>query len=417
MVKYVYDFVKKKPFIKLVLKNTYQLLNVAYHRKKSDIKNLRSIAKNYFFGFHDKCPWDSNNIRVLAHRALSNDSARKQGRPTEIGYFECDDLNVFKPVAETNAWNWQQGAMLQWSPFYNDIYFNDLDENSYARLIKFDMKTNQRIDIGPASAAVSPDGTLSATISFYRFGVGLSGYGYFGLKEEEGNVRLPEENGSMKIMSLSSSTNDSKVEISLKQCIALRERPSMSGAYHYVSHPQFSPDSKKVAFFHRWLHINRRVETHLIIVDLAKGERFVAQSGTMFSHFCWVNNDMIFGFYESREGVDRYGVFDSNGVDQQYDYSKILSADGHPNAHIDVGGIITDTYPDKNRLQHLFVLNGDLKHPTKNAIGAFYAPFLFQELFRADLHPRWDRSGSKIAIDCSFTGKRSLAIVNLMHTE
>jgi len=412
MVKMVYNTFKKYPYIKLCLKNIYQFSNVIFGNNKSDISAIQSIAKNYFFGFHDKCPWDSKNQKILAHKAPDNDNARTNGIPIEIGYFENDNLTKFCTISKTKAWNWQQGAMLQWHPSTDSVYFNDISKNGIPQLIKIDLNDLKRDIIGPATASISPDGKFSASISFFRFGKGLPGYGYFGITEDEGSIGIPQKNGALKIFNLKDNHTNPYFEISLIKCIESKYQKSMKNAYHYISHPQFSPDSKKLAFFHRWFHKGKRVETHLFFLDLTTLKLKIADTGSMFSHFCWLDNDQIFGFYEDSSGVDGYGIISYNGNEIKLK-SRLLDVDGHPNSHWQTGKIIIDTYPDKSRHQKLILIEGNLQQPKTKIIGSFYAPFKFQEIFRADLHPRWNRTGNKVAIDCSFPGCRSFAIINI----
>lgn len=411
MVKAVYNLVKKHPAIKLYLKNVYQAVNLLVSRQRPDMQAVQSVAENFFFGFHDKCPWDYNDLRVLAHKAPHNEKARLRGEPVQIGFFSDDTLSQFNVIAETGAWNWQQGSMLQWDPDSNAIYFNDIDNTSSPRLIKIGLEDSRREVVGPATASISPDGQYSASISFFRFGKGLPGYGYFGIKEEEGDIGIPEKNGALELFNLETKEHNPFLKIGIRQCMQIKELQSMIGAYHYISHPQFSPDSKKLAFFHRWFHKGKRVETHLFYLDLKTRELTAADTGSMFSHFCWLDNKRVFGFYEDTSGLDRYGVLNCCKSGDEQVKSSFLNVDGHPNAHWETGKVITDTYPDKSRLQNLILLEGSINEPNGRIVGSFYAPFKFQEIFRADLHPRWNRAGDKIAVDCSFPGKRSLAIV------
>lgn len=410
MVKVIYNAVKRQPAIKLCLKNAYQAINILLSGKKTGKNKIYSIAENYFFGFHDKCPWDIDDRRILAHKAPLKELDRINGVPVEIGYFKDDSLSCFTPLGTTRAWNWQQGAMLQWDPLSDAIYFNDI-QSGFPQLVKLRIGGAERESIYPASASISPDGRLSAAISFYRFGKGLPGYGYCGILENEGEISIPKKNGSLKVFDIINKENHPFQEIHILQCIEQYNLKSMNSAYHYISHPQFSPDSKKLAFFHRWVHKGRRVETHLFFLDLETSVLNPAYTGSMFSHFCWIDNERIFGFYEDINGNDYYGILNINGtVEIKLDWP-LLSVDGHPNAHLRSGKIVTDTYPDKRRLQNLFIVKDIFRKIECEKIGAFYAPFKFQEIFRADLHPRWNRAGNKIAVDCSFTGKRSLAIV------
>ena len=89
---------------------------------------------------------------------------------------------------------------------------------------------------------------------------------------------------------------------------------------------------------------------------------------------------------------------------------KDYSADGHPQYNNNNKLVVTDTYPDRRRLQELSVY--DIYNKTKKIVGKYNSPLKFSEEFRSDLHPRWNRKGDKIAVDATFSGKRSLGIID-----
>lgn len=81
------------------------------------------------------------------------------------------------------------------------------------------------------------------------------------------------------------------------------------------------------------------------------------------------------------------GIFDNIG-------------DGHPSFSPDGKWIITDTYPDRARLQHLLLYNIEDKKLV--VLGSFFSPLKFSRPNRVDLHPRWSPDGKFISIDASF---------------
>ncbi|ERP31092.1 hypothetical protein [Chitinivibrio alkaliphilus] len=413
-VQRVYNLVKRNPRLKLFLKNAYQAVHVLPSGKKSNTEAVAACAPGFFFGFHDKCPWNSDDTKLLAHRAPATEKERKRGVPVEIGYFDDVQLRHFTPLGTTRAWNWQQGAMLQWDPIHGGVFYNDLSAEKTPRLNHIASAGEAAKDFGPAAGAISPCGNYLAHISFYRFGTGLHGYEYQGVQEDEGNENVPQETGGFSILARTNEGfTDTIHTVPIAQLRETNPLASMDGAYHYVSHPQFSPDSNTVAFFHRWVHRGKRNETRLYFLNLTTHTLTAADTGTMVSHFCWIDSHGILAFYEGKNGTDYYGVVHKDGSEKFPLTHPALAVDGHPCCHIPTGRIVTDTYPDKKRHQHLLYLPGIAPDPTVHPVAKLYAPFRFQELFRADLHPRWNRAGDRIAVDCSYAGRRSLAILPL----
>lgn len=83
--------------------------------------------------------------------------------------------------------------------------------------------------------------------------------------------------------------------------------------------------------------------------------------------------------------------------------------DGHPHVHGD--WFITDTYPDKARMQHLLWCNwktGEVKH-----VGEFFHGLEFNGESRCDLHPRLSPDGKSVYFDSVFSGQRQLYKMDL----
>ena len=100
--------------------------------------------------------------------------------------------------------------------------------------------------------------------------------------------------------------------------------------------------------------------------------------------------------------------------DQSNDYTildeEVFSENGHP-SYSNEGLIITDTYPNRYRVQSLIQYNDINKE--YEVLAKLKAPFSFTGGVKCDLHPRWDRSGRNICFDSAHTGKRALCTLNL----
>ena len=79
------------------------------------IKRISPADQEMFFGYYDLNPYDATGKLHLAHRTPFADRLQKVGDKAEVGFIELD-TGKFEVMAETEAWNFQQGAMLQWNP-------------------------------------------------------------------------------------------------------------------------------------------------------------------------------------------------------------------------------------------------------------------------------------------------------------
>ncbi|MCM4174191.1 hypothetical protein DHD32_22240 [Arenibacter sp. TNZ] len=92
----------------------------------------------------------------------------------------------------------------------------------------------------------------------------------------------------------------------------------------------------------------------------------------------------------------------------------IMTKNGHNTYIPGTNGewILNDTYPDKERLQTLYLYNV----PTKKRIdlGQFFEPDKFKGEWRCDLHPKSDRSGKWVIFDSTHGGDgRQIYMVNI----
>jgi len=89
----------------------------------------------------------------------------------------------------------------------------------------------------------------------------------------------------------------------------------------------------------------------------------------------------------------------------------VLTSDGHCSYSPDGRWILTDTYPDRERLRTLI-----LYRPSDGSrvdIGRFFSPRELDGEIRCDLHPRWSRDGQKICFDSVHEGHRQIYVVDV----
>jgi hypothetical protein len=92
----------------------------------------------YFFGYYDKSLWDATGSTLLALRVSSMDRPPTPEDVAVIGRVHLEDGCRWQLLAETAAWNWQQGTMLQWLPpsYDREIAFNGRERSFCTILIR-----------------------------------------------------------------------------------------------------------------------------------------------------------------------------------------------------------------------------------------------------------------------------------------
>ena len=86
-----------------------------------------------------------------------------------IGLVDLEDQNRFRPLVQTTAWNWQQGAMVQWleSTPTRQIIYNIRTADGYGSAI-CDTETGDERPLPLPVYAVSPDGRNALTVNYAR---------------------------------------------------------------------------------------------------------------------------------------------------------------------------------------------------------------------------------------------------------
>ncbi|CAZ95802.1 MULTISPECIES: hypothetical protein [Zobellia] len=406
--KVVYNTVKKFPFLKSFVRDVYQgiMVMVSPPKSKKVTDNNVIEREGFFFGFHDKIPWSYDNSKLLAHRIKNVNSINSEGE-IEIGYFH-EDLETFEPLGVTSSWNWQQGSMLQWVNS-EEIIFNVWDgKGNGARIIDLTGKVIRNLNY-PVSV-VSNCGQFALSFSFNRLGVGMPGYGYEHVdRGEDVSIQEPEDSG---IYLYDYKGDTFKMLFSVKTIANYKREESMDGAYHFLTHTQFSPDSKRFLFLHRWQEgSSKRVNTRLLTSDLEGKDLYLLNSNGMVSHLTWFGGNKILAYASTKKYGDAYTIFTDKSEDVAILNPDEFNSDGHPQFCNNNGLIVSDTYPNRSRMQQLFLL--DVAEQEKKVLGSFFSPLKYKETYRCDLHPRWDRLGNMICFDSVHTGVRSICVMKL----
>lgn len=404
----VYDLVKNNTRLKNTIVWTYQFLLSTLPSRKLVCHYPVSSRENYFFGFHDKVPWSHDDKKLLSHYANIKNRLPKKNEAAKIGYFKGADFSEFVMLDETLAWNWQQGAMLQWVGKTENIVFNDFRKNSVAKLLNTETTKTEAIFENHISCT-SPDGQFALCFDFERLGKGMHGYGYSGFDYQ--NLRnIPnDESGSISLLEI----NDGKIKplVHLEDVVKISPNESMKNSFHFFTHCLFSPNSQDYVFFHRWLDKNNKIFTRMIKGSVNDHNLKVFPTNGMVSHICWISDHEIMAYCNSTMFNDAYHIFDTRHLTSRILDQKKFSSDGHPQHNKLRNVIVTDTYPDGKRIQKLIVY--DMEHDKEYLIGKFYSPFKYRQAVRVDLHPRWNRKGNMLCFDSSFLGSRSLSTIEL----
>lgn len=356
----------------------------------------------YFFGYYDKCPWDSSGRYLLCHRVRNAYEMADSDREAQLVLIDTRDGSV-RPFATTHCWNVQQGCMLQWLDEKNVIY-NDFRDGAYRAVVQDVFGTAQRVLPMPVYS-VSADGSFALTLDFSRLHRLRPGYGYCNLPEKTADEKCPD---APCVWRTEIGTGACRPLYKYTDFAALSPRPEMAGAEHKVNHLMIGPDGRRAMVLHRWF-VGGRKYTRLVTLDCQGEGLYPLLDDDFVSHCCWKDESQILTFAE-KKGQGRGYFLLRDGSDECTHLWKSLVGDGHP-TYGPHGGVVTDSYPDRRRVANIYLLDETKTEPA--VIARVFAPFRYDEDVRCDLHPRWSRDGSKICFDSAFEGKRGLYTVDV----
>jgi hypothetical protein len=400
--KYFAELLSKFPKAKNGIKKLYTVINYYFHRKeyrfKSDFKIIPVISDDKhesFFGYYDKSPVNSTGRYIVFHETggIISNKAPDPKKPVNIMLFDSKNNN-YRKIAETSAYNWQQGSKLQWLN-ENKFIFNDFDGSNYISKIYNIENLSFNILNLPVYDCYKDEFALS--LNFTRLNSLDTHYGYKNISSAD----LDDlKNDGIFLIDLK--TGESKLIVSLEKVIALHKREGQKSAQHCFNHIMIDPDGNNFIFIHRWYQAGRRFDS-LILSNIEGTELKVLADQDFVSHCCWYDHGTVIGYFRHDSfGNSYYRISIKTGQTDLLSHKLKTFGDGHPSFF--GNKMIFDSYPDRSRMQHLYIY--DVEKDAIAELGTFLSPLKFFGETRCDLHPRWSSDSMRIFIDSTHEGKR-----------
>jgi len=402
----------KAPGLKRTLKLCYQTISYWVYKKPYQYRSnytLNTIPSNQetFFGYYDKSPISADGRYILFHQSSLNTKHMPQSdRPVSVSVWDVHrQIPVYR--AEAKAYNWQQGARLQWLSSSKFIYNNYSDELGYhAVAVQLRDSATYKEQAIPFPVYDCYNDAYALSLSFERLYKLRPDYGYRNHSVAEQLID-DNEDGVFFIDLL---TGQRKLLISLATLSNINPFPKKDKFQHKVNHIMISPNGQQFIFLHRYL-INGRRYDRLFVANADGTNLSILADDEMVSHCCWLNNHEIIGYLRNYSLGDKYFKIDVNTKKIEIVGKGIIDkyGDGHPS--IQKKYMVFDSYPNKSRMKDLFFFNLETNELTK--LGEFYESLKYQGQTRCDLHPRFSDDGKKVFFDSVHDGMRKLYWIDL----
>jgi len=368
--------------------------------------------KFHWFGYYDKLEFDPSGRYVLG---LEVDFEHRSPRPDDVikaGMVDTADGDRWIELGETRAWNWQQGCMLQWLPgSHTEVLWNDRSGDQFVCHI-MDVRTRKRRTIPSAVYAVSPDATWAITTDFRRLNHTRPGYGYAGIPDPNAETAAPNDVGIWKV---DLATGKQRLVVSLADAARIPYPGGYSrGAKHWFNHLLVSPDGSRFIFLHRWRgeKEGRGFSTRMFTAGADGKDLYVLDPYGKTSHFIWRDARHILAWAWHPSHGDKFYLFRDKTDRVEVVAPDVMTVNGHCTYLPGSRWILNDTYPDKQRFQHVYLY--DTKTHTRHPLGSFYSPPEYTGEWRCDTHPRFSPDGEKVVVDSPHGGNgRQLYLIDI----
>lgn len=384
------------------------------------VRAITRGPKFHWRGYYDKFLFSADDRFVLANEVDFEGRSPTTADSIRVGMVDTRDGDRWIDLGGSNAWNWQQGCMLQWVPSSADeVAWNDREDGRFVSHI-LNVRTSRRRTLPHPFYTFSPDGKTAFAPDFARLDVTRPGYGYAtGAERDPWKLeRTPDDNG---IWRMDVATGQRRLLFTVADAAKLpftgpAEAAFRPGAVHWFNHLLCNTDGTRLFFLHRWRNPGEKASfrTRALTISVNGGDVFVMDPNGGTSHFVWRDPSHIFAWAWHPSHGDRFYLFEDKTGRVEVVGPDAMPANGHntylPNTNNE--WVLNDTYPQgKQRLQspYLYHIPTNRRLP----IGSFPAPPAYTGEWRCDTHPSPSRSGRQACFDSAHAGGRQVYVADL----
>jgi hypothetical protein len=367
--------------------------------------------KYHWFGYYDKLEFDPTSRYVLGMEVDFEGRSPAPDDVIKVGMVDLRDNDRWIELGETRAWCWQQGCMLQWRPgSAAEVLWNDRDGERFVCHI-LDVKTGARRTIPHPVYTVSPDGKTACAPDFRRIQDMRPGYGYAGLPDPNAGVQAPDDSGIVRV---DLDTGEARQIVSIADAARIpHEHGDLDPMKHYFNHLLINPDGTRLEFLHRWRGPGvKGFGTRMMTCNLDGSDLYVLDPHGRTSHFIWRDPEHILAWSWHPELGSGFILYRDKTREVERVGAEVMTVNGHNTYLADTDWVLNDTYPDEQRLQHVYLYHV----PTGKRfwLGHYHSPPDTSGEWRCDAHPRSSPDGRLVVIDSVHEGNgRQLYLIDI----
>jgi hypothetical protein len=374
--------------------------------------------------FFDTSPFSPSGRYLGLTRLPFEDRLPQPGDVAEIVLVDLEAAET-RVIAETRGWDTQLGAQVQWGTVDTELYYNDVETETWVPFgVKVDPFTGRRRKLDGSVYMISPDGRFAASSCLRRTGTTQAGYGVIVPAEA-----VPVNRGVAAadgVWITDTRTGRSHMFISLQQVITTAtpafDMDEYAAGDFYGFHVKWNAGGDRIMFVLRWRphDPSRKLKHDLITMNSDGSDVRVPIPESLWGrgghHPNWCPDGQHIMMNLKLDGESLRFVrarFDGSGLGTLSD--RILGS-GHPTMHPDRRHILTDKYV------YEATEYGDGTTPirwvdrstdSEEVLVRVHSQPSFaggKGELRVDPHPAWDRQFSRIAFNGFDTCRSTRAV-------
>jgi hypothetical protein len=395
----------------------------------------------HYFGFHDVSPWAPDNSELALLRVPLGLRERPNSANTAEICLWLPGAGDPHPIGTTRAFNWQQGARVQWVPGGGKILMtNDLEEGRAVSRF-YEAASGKWSRAIPAVYSIHPSGLYGLAPDWHRLAKFWRDYSYDLPVDAAPSCG---ERGDLRRIAFES--GEEQMLVPIAKVRALCAQGELAEQSDFLSHATFSPQGTRFCFMYRRFTQDNALFSFFLVCN-ADGSDIRVLGREKCSHFDWLDEDRIVlwtrklpGGAASLRGSGltkrfpfkqvisllrklspqmKQGLFSEMYYEVDYRSpgkmepvaSGVIEQDGHPMFTPDRKWMVTDTYVFEGKQPLILYSMGS---GVRYNVAEFLAHRDFLEpSLKCDLHPRLDRAGRLIAVDSAHSGERQTYLVDI----
>lgn len=373
------------------------------------VRRLSDGRRHYFFGYYGINPYDASGCH---HAALAVDFCDHRPRcedEAQVGLIDAAS-GAFEALGRTRAFNFQQGAMLNWlntQRYGEELLYNDISDGELIAVAVGVAAGRRRVIQGGVSG-VSPNRQQAASINYLRNFQCRPVVGYDAGQTGRPRLRAPADDG---LYAVDLRTGSRRILVTLAQLADSLPAPEAQRGWLWVDHTVFNPSGTRLMFFVRVCREDGRgwYSSLWTIGSDGRDLRCLLDYSHWISHFDWYDDMNLLVSSDIGGARGFYMLADAPSAGRAPFHHELMPVDGHACFSPCRRWLACDTYPFESGGRSIAQLRLiDLRQGRSSTIGSFDSPALYRGDLRCDLHPRWNTAGTLVSFDSVHEGARQI---------